>query len=66
MAVTLQVLAAVLVAEVVVTCAAGETAPTPAISPLDVSMLQCQVALDIYTIFTIYNIYNIYCSSRGW
>ena len=41
LAVTLQVLAVVLVAEVVVTCAEGETAPTPAISPLEVSMLQC-------------------------
>ena len=40
LAVTLQVLAVVLVAEVVVTCS-GETAPTPAITPLEVSMLQC-------------------------
>ena len=40
LAVTLQVLAVVLVAEVVVTCS-GETAHTPAISPLEVSMLQC-------------------------
>ena len=40
LAVTLQVLAVVLVAEVVVTCS-GETAHTPAISPLEVSLLQC-------------------------
>ena len=45
LAVTLQVLAVVLVAEVVVTCS-GETAHTPAISPLEVSMLQCCSAGD--------------------
>ena len=42
LAVTLQVLAVVLVAEVVVTCS-GETAHTPAISPLEVRIMQVQV-----------------------
>ena len=48
LAVTLQVLAVVLVAEVVVTCS-GETAPTPAITPLEVSMLQCCSAAVLVT-----------------
>ena len=42
LAVTLQVLAVVLVAEVVVTCS-GENTHTPAISPLEVRIMQVQV-----------------------